>query len=70
PLTLAPGEPLRLRIFVDRSVIEVFANDRQAIMRRVYPTRSDSVGVALFARGGDAMASSVHAWDMAPANPW
>jgi beta-fructofuranosidase len=70
PLALAPGEPLRLRLFVDRSVVEVFANDRQAIMRRVYPTRPDSLGIALFARGGDALASSVEAWDMAPANPW
>jgi len=70
PFALQPGEPLRLRIFIDRSVVEVFANDRQAIMRRIYPTRPDSQGVALFAHGGDALASSVEAWDMAPANPW
>lgn len=70
PLELAEGEPLRLRVFVDRSVIEVFANDRQAVMRRVYPTRADSVGVALFSESGPALARAVRAWDMAAANPW
>ena len=36
---LRTGEALQLRVFVDKSVIEVFANDRQAITRRVYPER-------------------------------
>jgi beta-fructofuranosidase len=70
PLELTPGEPLKLRVFVDRSVVEAFANDRQAVMRRVYPTREDSLGVALFSREGAARVKLVEAWDMAPANPW
>ena len=37
PFALQPGEPLKLRVFVDKSVVEIFANDRQAIGRRVYP---------------------------------
>ncbi len=28
-LELPPGEPLRLRVFVDRSIVEVYANERQ-----------------------------------------
>jgi sucrose-6-phosphate hydrolase SacC (GH32 family) len=52
PFELKPGEPLLLRVFVDKSVVEVFANGRQAVMRRVYPSRADSVGVALFSKGG------------------
>jgi beta-fructofuranosidase len=70
PLALAEGEPLTLRVFVDRSVVEVFANDRQAVMRRIYPTRSDSTGVRLFSRGGDARVRRLRAWDMSPSNPW
>jgi beta-fructofuranosidase len=70
PVELAPGEPLRLRVFVDRSVVEVFANDRQAVMRRIYPTRADSLGVRLFSLGGALDVKSLEAWDMAPANPW
>ena len=55
PLALAQDEPLELRVFIDRSVIEVFANDRQCLTVRVYPgRREDSRGVSLFARGGNA----------------
>lgn len=68
PFELVPDEILRLRIFLDRSVLEVFANGRQCITQRIYPTRRDSVGVFLFARGGPARVQSVEAWDMAPAH--
>ena len=70
PLELRDGERLELRVFVDRSVVEIYANDRQAICRRVYPGRSDSLGVALFAIGGEANISSVKAWEMMPSNPY
>jgi beta-fructofuranosidase len=50
--------------------VEVFANDRQAIGRRVYPARADSLGVALFAKGGSARCKSVKAWEMTPSNPY
>ncbi len=70
PLELGGGEPLRLRVFVDRSVVEVFANDRQAVMRRIYPTRADSLGISLFSRGGPAQVASLDAWDISPTNPW
>lgn len=69
PFTLKPGEPLTLRVFVDKSVVEVFANDgRQALVRRVYPARADSVGVSAFANGGAARVREARAWQMAPSN--
>jgi sucrose-6-phosphate hydrolase SacC (GH32 family) len=71
PLALEPGEALRLRVFVDQSVIEVFANEgRQAVMRRIYPSRSDSVGVRLFSNGAPARAGVLEAWELAPSNPF
>ena len=70
PLKLAEGETLRLRVFVDQSVVEVFANERQAIGRRVYPQRADSTGLLLFAEGGAARVRRVKGWDLAPANPY
>ena len=66
-LELAPGENLRLQVFMDRSVIEVFANGRLCLTTRVYPTRDDSVGVAAFAIGGRAALRKLDAWTMAPA---
>jgi sucrose-6-phosphate hydrolase SacC (GH32 family) len=55
---------------VDKSVVEVFANGRQAVMRRIYPSRGDSVGVAVFAKGGPASLAALDAWDLMPSNPY
>ena len=68
PFELAEGELLRLRVFVDKSIVEVFANDRQAVMRRIYPSRSDSLGIELFARGGSCQVPLLEAWEMMPSN--
>lgn len=70
PFELKPDEPLKLRVFVDTSVVEAFANDRQAVMRRVYPTLKDSIGVTLFSHNGDTKVKSIEAWNMAPSNPY
>ena len=70
PFELEDGERLKLRIFVDRSVVEVFANSRQAIARRVFPSRRDSVGVRLFSSGGDARVHTLEAWNITPSNPY
>lgn len=70
PFRLNPGELLRLRVFLDRSIIEVFANERQAVVQRIDPSREDSLGIVLFAQGGNAMVTRLDVWDMASANPW
>jgi len=70
PFELQPSERLKLRVFVDKSVVEVFANGRQAVMRRIYPSRADSVGMRLFSNGGPASATTLEAWDMMPSNPF
>ena len=64
PVYLKPEEPLKLRVFIDRSVVEVFVNGRQCVAMRVYPGRSDSVGVSLRAQGSEAALLSFDAWEM------
>lgn len=66
PFELDTGENLRLRVFIDRSIMEIFANDRQCLTQRIFPTRPDSVGVALFSTDDHAVFTSVEAWDMDP----
>ncbi|MSU73363.1 MAG: glycoside hydrolase family 32 protein [Opitutus sp.] len=61
---MAPDEPLKVRVFVDRSVVEVFINGRQCLAARVYPERPDSVGVSLRAQGREAQVRSLDAWQM------
>ncbi len=65
PLGLMKGERLRLHIFIDRSVIEVFANGRACISGRMYPTRSDSLNVVIFTLGsGGARISALDVWEL------
>ena len=64
PVWLEPGEPLRLRVFVDRSVVEVFANGRQCLSVRVYPGRPDSTGVSIVSRGRATEVTRFDAWRM------
>jgi len=62
--SLGNNEPLKLRVFIDRSVVEVFVNGRQCVAMRVYPGREDSLGVSLRAQGQDAELKSLDAWQM------
>jgi beta-fructofuranosidase len=68
-LRLESGEMLRLQVFVDHSVIEIFANGHTSLSTRVYPTRADSLGVELFAVGGAANLTALDAWQLSPIWP-
>lgn len=69
PFELKKGEPLVLKIYIDKSIIEVFANDRQAIARMVYPTLGGR-GLSIFSKGGEAKVKTMNTWELAPANPY
>ena len=64
PFPVAADTPLKLHVFVDHSVLEVFVNDRAAFSTRMYPTLEASHGVDLFAEGGVAVAESVETWTL------
>jgi sucrose-6-phosphate hydrolase SacC (GH32 family) len=60
------GEDLKLDIFLDKSMIEIYANGYRAITTRAYPARDDSLGVQLWANGS-ATVTSMQVWQMASA---
>ncbi len=66
---LAPGERLNLRVFVDGSVVEVFANHRACLTARVYPARADSLGLGVFTRGGSATLKAMDVWKVQAISP-
>ena len=68
PFELEAGESLTLRVFLDRSIMEVFANGRQCVTQRIYPAHSDSVGASVLTERGAARIRTLDAWDMAPTN--
>ena len=61
---LEDGEVLELRIFIDTSILEVFANNRRYMTVRVHPGGDDSLGVGMRAQGSDAVLLSLDAWRM------
>ncbi|MBN8789547.1 MAG: glycoside hydrolase family 32 protein [Terrimonas sp.] len=70
PFELKPGEKLLLDIFIDRSVIEVFANGRQCITQVVYPELAESTGIQIFSKGEKVSAKKVQVWKMAQTNSY
>ena len=67
PVTLdGPVKELKLHIFLDKSVVEVFINGGITAVTRVeYPGEND-LGVSVFAENGKATLKSVEAWEMNP----
>jgi sucrose-6-phosphate hydrolase SacC (GH32 family) len=63
PFKLQEGEDLTLRIFIDKNMIEVFANDRQAAVAW-YDYYPQDLHVSLFSKGGDLKVKTVSAWKM------
>ncbi|QWU17262.1 Sucrose-6-phosphate hydrolase SacC, GH32 family [Paenibacillus sophorae] len=61
-------ETLRLHIFVDRSLIECYANGLKSLTTRAYPSRLDALGLLLWS-GGPAEQIDMDVWEMGPAYP-
>jgi len=64
PISMGPNESLKLRVFIDRTIVEVFVNGKQCLAVRVYPGREDSVGVSLRSQAHDTMLQRLDAWQM------
>jgi beta-fructofuranosidase len=57
-------EPLRIRLFIDMSIVEVFVDGQASLAERVYPTRPDSNGVSVRANGDGTTVELFNAWQM------
>jgi len=63
PLPAPPGSPVRLHMFLDGSVLEVFANETVALTARVYRIPSEPLRLQL---EGNVKLLSLNAWQMKP----
>lgn len=69
PLVLSDSEPLKLDIYLDRAVLEVFANGSQCVTQVVYPELDISTAITIFS-GSDAISvREIWSWEMAETNP-
>lgn len=58
---------LTLRVFLDRTIVEVYANGHACLTERIYPTRDDSLGLALCVDGGAATVRALDVWALGSA---
>jgi beta-fructofuranosidase len=65
PLALNENEDLTLRIFIDKSMIEVFANDRQAAVAW-HEYDPEDLHVRLFSKDGKLKVKEISSWRMKP----
>jgi len=63
PFEFRAGEKLELRVFLDKTMIEVFANDRQAMVGS-HRYAAGNLGVSLFSKGGEVLVKEVKGWKM------
>jgi len=70
PFEIEKREKVRLRIFLDKSMLEVFANGRQCVTQMIYPTLKDAIYVEVFAEDAPINVESIKAWKLFPAMQW
>ena len=59
-----PSKLLKLHLFLDRSVMELFINDGRSCVTRVIDTEGRDPGVYLFSENGSATLKSLDVWQM------
>ena len=57
---------LKLHVFLDKSVMEVFINDGSASVTRVNYPREKDLGVTAFSENGSVLLKSLDVWRMKP----
>ena len=70
PFKVGKGEKVSLRIFLDKSMLEVFANDRQCITQVIYPTLKDAIHIQVFAEDAPIRVEELKFWKLFPAMQW
>src|SRR5215469_7609142 len=63
PLAGTGGSPVHLHMFLDGSVLEIFANETTSVTVRIYRTASGPLRLTL---AGDVEIQSLEAWQMTP----
>lgn len=61
------ADEVELRIFIDRYMVEVFANDRQAILE-TYPGFAESKGLCAVSTDGSMVLKDLRIWKLKPTN--
>jgi sucrose-6-phosphate hydrolase SacC (GH32 family) len=58
-----PSENLKLHLYLDRSMVEAYANGLKSLTTRVYPSRMDALGLEIWG-DGELTVKSLDIWEM------
>jgi beta-fructofuranosidase len=61
------GAPLKLHVFLDKSVTEVYVNEGEIVATRMLYPEPEDLGVEVFALRGSVQVKSIDIWSMSPA---
>lgn len=64
PVAAGSGNPLRLRVLVDRTSVEVYSDDGAVSLTTAYLPDAKASPLTLTAAGGEARINSLHVWQM------
>jgi sucrose-6-phosphate hydrolase SacC (GH32 family) len=64
PFQLAENEDLTLRLFIDKKVVELFANDRQAAAVFTYEYLREDPNISIFTKDDELTIREIKAWKM------
>jgi beta-fructofuranosidase len=64
PQKPAVGETMRIHIFIDHSIMDIFVNNQYAFSIRVFPTDTNAGDIEAFSDGGTTHATSIQAWKL------
>ncbi len=57
------GSEMKINVFIDHSIVDIFINDRWATSIRVFPTAADVTGIHAFA-SGKVQVKELRAWTL------
>ncbi len=63
----ATGSDMKINIFIDHSIVDIFVNDKWATSIRVFPTDADANGLEAFSAASTTV-KTLKAWTLAGAN--
>ncbi|MDE6097777.1 MAG: GH32 C-terminal domain-containing protein [Muribaculaceae bacterium] len=64
PEFLRGGSIMKLNVFVDHSIVDIFVNDSWATSIRIFATDTDADGAEVYSVGGDVKVRSLDAWNL------
>jgi fructan beta-fructosidase len=58
------GDDFKLHIFIDKGLIQAYANDQKTITTWVYPSLEDALEIEVWSDDGKATIKSMQVWEM------